>query len=554
MNASALTGSGLPPLACRHWPTPVEARSLPPLVLIHGWGGDSAVWSELIPPLQQRGHDVITLDLPGFGSSPAAEWRLDALLEQMASALPRRCLLLGWSLGGMLATAFAGRYPGRVAGLVTLATNATFAQRDDWTAAMPTRLLRQFCRGFAADPDGTVQQFTALQARGDRWERAVARGLRSRLPAVLPDQWGAALGLLAELDNRDILAKLQMPSLHVFGMEDNLVPVAAAGALREWCPAVSISVLQDTAHVPHLSCPDELASLISSFLRHHMSEETGSVAADVPTATAESPVQPDEYHIDKRQVARSFSRAADTYDQVAHLQRAVGTELMALLPEDHAEGVRVVDVGCGTGRFTAQLAQRYPHALTLGLDLAEGMVGHARQHHAGAAHWLCGDAEAMPCGDGTMDLVFSNFALQWCQDLPRLMAEQYRVLRQGGRLVFSTVGPGSLDELRQAWLAVDNYVHVNRFTPVERVRDALRNAGFTIRSFSVTPRISYYHRLQDLTRELKGLGAHNVNRGRKSGLTGRSQIAALKAAYERWRTPQGLPATWEIVTVVAEKK
>ena len=539
MNASAaMPGAVSPALATRRWSAASGGTALPPLVLIHGWGGDSAVWSGLIPLLQQGGCDVITVDLPGFGASPAALWQLDSLLEQFAEALPHGCLLLGWSLGGMLATAYAGRYPERVAGLITIAANASFAQRDGWAPAMANNLLRQFRRGFTHDCAGTLQQFTALQARGDRRERAVLRELRSRLPDTVSSQWGEALDLLGELDNRDNLARLAVPALHVFGACDSLVPAAAAEAIGRLNPGATVRVLPGVAHAPQLCVADDLAAIVMEFARQWRG---GDGCAD-----------DGEYRIDKAQVARSFSRAAATYDHAAHLQRATGEELLERLPAQ-LSGDRVADLGCGTGVFTAQLAQRYPGATTLGIDLAEGMVAHASRYRSGPGHWLCGDAEAMPCADGSLGLVFSNFALQWCQDLPRLMAEQYRVLRPGGALVFSTVGPGSLHELRQAWLAVDRYVHVNRFIPVEKVRDAVEAAGFEINEFSVARRVSHYARLQDLTRELKGLGAHNVNRGRNAGLTGRRQIDVLKAAYERWRTPEGLPASWEILTVVAVK-
>lgn len=538
MNASVLPGAVVPPLALSHWPADNRDLSLPPLVLVHGWGGDSAVWSELIPLLQQRGLEVISLDLPGFGASPAAQWQLDSVLEQLGEALPQRCLLLGWSLGGMLATAYARRYPERVAGLITIATNASFAQRNGWEPAMAQHLLRQFQRSFVRDAAATLQQFTALQARGDRRERAVLRALRSRLPDAVPCQWEEALALLGELDNRAALEALTLPALHVFGASDNLVPVAAAEAIGRLNPRATVRVLPGVAHAPQLSAADELAAMVTAFACQLDDEK--NVSSD------------SEYRIDKRQVARSFSRAAATYDQAAHLQRATGEELLQRLPHQLSDDW-VMDLGCGTGVFTEQLAQRYPGATVVGIDLAEGMIAHARRHHPEAGSWLCGDAEAMPCADNRLGLVFSNFALQWCQDLPRLMAEQYRVLCPGGSLVFSTVGPDSLGELRQAWLAVDSYVHVNRFSPLETVRGAIEGAGFAIDDISVVRRVSYYPRLQDLTRELKGLGAHNVNQGRNTGLTGRRQIAALKAAYEKWRTPEGLPASWEIFTVVAVK-
>ncbi len=529
MTAAVPTAS-TPALAVGHWPaTGAQPCSLP-LVLIHGWGSDSRVWDDVLPLLRQD-FDVLTLDLPGFGDSQAGTWRLEPVLEQITAALPERCLLVGWSLGGMLATRCAGRHPQRVAGLVTLACNASFVQRDGWRDAMEPQAFEKFTGNFIADPDTTLQRFSALQGRGDQRERAVLLALRQRLPVVDAGQWRAALRLLCELDNRHTLERLMMPSLHLLGEHDSLVPATAAQALRALNPAAEVRVLPGVAHAPQLSMAAGLASLLAAFGRAR---------------------EEDDYRIDKVEVARSFSRAAATYDQVAHLQRAVGNELLSRLP-GRLPGGRVADLGCGTGLFTEQLALRYPGSNPLGIDLAEGMVRHARIHHPGSCQWLCGDAEALPCADHSLGLVFSNFALQWCQDLERLAAELYRVLLPGGALVFSTVGPASLAELRDAWRGVDRYAHVNRFAPLERVRAALESSGFAIAEFSVARRVNHYPQLRDLTRELKGLGAHNVNRGRKGGLTGRRQVDALKAAYERWRTPEGLPATWEVLTVVANR-
>lgn len=504
-----------------------------PLVLIHGWGSDSSVWRELIPLLQQR-FDVISVDLPGFGASPPCSWQLEELLRQLADTLPEKVILAGWSLGGMVATAFADQYPQRVEILITMATNPSFVCRDDWPHAMAAPLFQAFRDYFQRDEINCLKQFAALQVKGDSLERNTLRALRG-LPVNSPHSgWGDALQLLGSLDNRQALARLTVPSLHLFGAADQLVPVTVAEDICRSNDSLAIHIFDDVAHVPQLSAPDRLAQAMIQF-----------VEQQTPCA--------DGYHMDKARIAESFSRAAATYDQVAHLQQGVGRDLLNLVPAT-LNPATLVDLGCGTGYFSGQLMARFPAALCMGIDLAQGMVTYARDHRPADMHWICGDAEAMPVASATIDLLFSNFALQWCQDMDALMAELYRVLKNDGVLVFSSVGPASLGELRQAWQVVDNYVHVNRFTPVENLQKALQKAGFTTDLISTDKRVNFYPQLRELTRELKGLGAHNVNSGRNSGLTGRRHIEALKQAYESRRTARGLPATWEIVTVVASKR
>ncbi len=517
----------VPPLAVRHYPCEGDPL-LPalPMVLLHGWGNDSRIWASVLPRLQQY-FDVQTVDLPGFGDSPACgTWQ--QALDALGRTLPGRAIVVGWSLGGMLATRYAALHPQRVERLVTVAANGSFTARGEWPAAMDPATFRRFRRQFADDPQRALRQFVALQAQGDDDERQVARSLRVQQPEPGPG-WLTALDWLGELDNRESLARLPVRSLHVLGEGDQLVPSAAAADLESLVPGAQVRVLPGAGHAPQVSRPDELVQAIADYLRDEQ-----------------------RFALDKARVADSFGRAAASYDGVADLQREAGEQLLEALP-DLVEPAAVADMGCGTGLITGQLGQRFPDAACVGVDLARGMVRHAAERQPERIQWLCADAEALPLADAAFDLVFSNFTFQWCQNLPLLMAEQFRVLRPGGHLAFTTVGPASLGELRRAWQAVDDHVHVNRFDPLASVREAVERAGFRIRTWDVETRVRHYGQLTDLTRELKNLGAHNVNGGRHTGLTGRRRLLRFRQAYEQQRCDRGLPATWEILFAVVDK-
>jgi malonyl-CoA O-methyltransferase len=247
----------------------------------------------------------------------------------------------------------------------------------------------------------------------------------------------------------------------------------------------------------------------------------------------------------KRQVAASFSRAASTYDSVAVLQRDVGERLLTLLGTDTAPQ-RWLDLGSGTGYFSRQLARQWPAAEGLAVDIAEGMLGHARQ--LGGATWhLAGDAEQLPLADACVDLLFSSLAVQWCEDFAQVLAEARRVLRPGGRLAFASLCTGTLAELRASWEAADGQVHVNRFRAFEDYQRLCAASGLSLGTLTREPHVLYYPDVRGLTHELKALGAHNLNPGRPGGLTGRARIAAMMAAYEHYRQPAGLPATYQVV-------
>lgn len=254
---------------------------------------------------------------------------------------------------------------------------------------------------------------------------------------------------------------------------------------------------------------------------------------------------------DKRQVAASFSKAAGSYDSVAQLQRDVGGELLARLPGD-LKPARWLDLGCGTGYFSRVLAQRFVDGEGVALDIAEGMLRHARPL-AGAEHFIAGDAERLPLRNDSCELIFSSLAVQWCADFDAVLSEARRVLQPGGVFAFASLCVGTLYELRDSWQAVDGMVHVNRFRQLEDYQRLCDASGLQIRSLEVRPHVLHYPDVRSLTHELKALGAHNLNPGRPGGLTGRARILALIEAYEHYRQQAGLPSTYQVVYTVLEK-
>jgi malonyl-CoA O-methyltransferase len=254
---------------------------------------------------------------------------------------------------------------------------------------------------------------------------------------------------------------------------------------------------------------------------------------------------------DKRQVAASFSKAAASYDSVAELQRAVGNQLLQYLPQG-LQPQQWLDLGSGTGYFSRALAERFPHADGLALDIAEGMLNHARQR-GGAQHYVAGDAERLPLRADSCDLVFSSLAVQWCGDFAAVLAEALRVLRPGGLFAFTSLCVGTLLELREGWRTVDGMVHVNRFREFQRYQALCADSGLQTVSLEQQPHVLFYPDVRGLTHELKALGAHNINPGRPGGLTGRARMLGLIQAYEAFRQPAGLPATYQVVYAVLRK-
>lgn len=503
------------------------------LVLIHGWGCDSRTWQPLLPALQKIA-TVTCIDLPGFGRSEMlADYSLDAVLARLEPQLPEYSVIMGWSLGGMLAVQLAARYPQKISGVIALAANAKFVASPDYLAAMARSVNRHFNNSFTQDPQASLKIFGGLLAQGDEHERALLKQLRRTETGEINPNWLQALELLAQLDNRAALAQLTLPVLHLLAEKDALVPESAAAALKELNPQQHIVVLENAAHALHWSRSQRVIELVADFLVRQ-------------TERIKTPLL-----LDKKKIAHSFGRAAETYDSVAQLQRDVGAELWLTLPDHLPENARILDLGSGTGFFTRQLVQAYPDAQVIGLDIAEGMLHFARCSAPAAIHWLCGDAENLPLADKSVDVIFSSLAIQWCNHLPQLMVELARVLKPGGRIYIATLGPATLHELKTAWQQVDNYVHVNRFQPLDELTAALAQSGLQLAQLQTQTRVQHFARVTDLTRELKALGAHNINKGKPDGLTSRARLLAFKNAYEQFRGERGLPASYDVIYLTA---
>ncbi|MDD1976395.1 MULTISPECIES: malonyl-ACP O-methyltransferase BioC [Pseudomonas] len=254
---------------------------------------------------------------------------------------------------------------------------------------------------------------------------------------------------------------------------------------------------------------------------------------------------------DKRQVAASFSRAAASYDSVAELQRAVGSALLEQLPAG-IDPQRWVDLGSGTGHFSRALHSRFPQAAGIAVDIAEGMLQHARGQ-GGAHYHVAGDAERLPLQDASVELIFTSLAVQWCGDFRAVLDEARRILQPGGVLAFASLCVGTLCELRESWQAVDGLVHVNRFRRLEDYQRLCAESELQVLDLQARPHVLYYPDVRSLTHELKALGAHNLNPGRPAGLTGRARMQGLLQAYEQFRQAQGLPATYQVVYGVLQK-
>ncbi|MFE8049168.1 malonyl-ACP O-methyltransferase BioC [Brenneria goodwinii] len=240
---------------------------------------------------------------------------------------------------------------------------------------------------------------------------------------------------------------------------------------------------------------------------------------------------------DKQAIARAFGRAANSYDRFAALQRASGERLLKMVAAH--SGSQVLDAGCGTGYFSRSWQQM--GKTVTALDLSAEMLAHAAERRS-ATRYVLGDIENLPLADSSVDISYSNLAVQWCDDLPAALAELYRVTRPGGAIAFSTLAEGSLIELDQAWRCLDGTRRVNRFLPVSVIDAACRPYRYQRHQECVT---CCFPDVPALLKSLKGIGATWLHQGRTPGLLSRQRLEALATAYPSRR--DGYPLSYQLV-------
>ena len=252
--------------------------------------------------------------------------------------------------------------------------------------------------------------------------------------------------------------------------------------------------------------------------------------------------------IDAKVARRRFARAAATYAAASRLEAEAGSRMLERLDYVKLAPRRILEAGCGPGRESAALLARYPGAVLVELDFALPMLRRERSWFArlrgrtGAVQ-LCGDFARLPLAAGSVDLVWSNMALHWAADPPAVLRELARVLAEDGLVLFSTLGPDTLAELR----AAAGSARVHRFADMHDVGDALVAAGFAAPVMDTERLTVTYPGGEALLADLRAGGQTLAAPVRSRGLAGRRFRGALGAALQACMRDGRLPVTYELV-------
>lgn len=239
-----------------------------PVVLLHGWGLNGAVWQDLAGVLAREWR-VYVPDLPGHGrSAPVPLYDLRETAESLLTVVGD-AVWIGWSFGALVAFTAAHSWPQRVRKLVLIGANPRFVQAGDWPDAMPARVFERFACDLERDYHGTLQRFLTLQLGGGPSSRPTLRRLREAVFAhgtPHPQALGAGLRLLADTDLRPALPQMHVSTLVVHGARDTLAPLAAGRRLAEALPDARLIEVSEGGHAPFLSHADAVTRDIHGFL------------------------------------------------------------------------------------------------------------------------------------------------------------------------------------------------------------------------------------------------------------------------------------------------
>ncbi|WP_444994972.1 pimeloyl-ACP methyl ester esterase BioH [Aliikangiella sp. IMCC44359] len=242
----------------------------PALVLIHGWGLHGGIWETVLSELAES-FTVYNVDLPGFGRSPVHnhDYDLDYLVESISQVIPQSCYLLGWSLGGLVATALALQPTHQVKKLITVASSPSFVANERWQFGMQAKILSSFIEYLEEDYEGTLIRFLGIQTMGSATQKEDIKRLKETVFIHGKPSSKALKGGLEILKNINLverLKELKMPVLRIYGRLDSLVPVKVADDVSQHLPDSQSIIYRKAAHAPFLSASETFINDIKQFL------------------------------------------------------------------------------------------------------------------------------------------------------------------------------------------------------------------------------------------------------------------------------------------------
>jgi 3-oxoadipate enol-lactonase len=249
---------------------PAAATQRPPVVLLHGVGGNKAQWAGQLEHLAREGWRAFAWDMPGYGASAAPDG--DYSFEMLAGALGRlldrhdigRAILVGHSMGGMVALETWARFPGRIAGLVLACTSARFGSPDGaWQQRFIGERVAPLDAGLGME--GLARRLVPAMMTAAATQDALAAAI-GVMSAVPEQTYRRALAALLTFDRRDALPSIAVPVLALAAAEDVQAPPGVMEKMASRIPGAEFAVLPGCGHLANFERPELFDAAIAGFL------------------------------------------------------------------------------------------------------------------------------------------------------------------------------------------------------------------------------------------------------------------------------------------------
>lgn len=227
------------------------------LVFLHGWGMSSHIFHPVIEKMSSWA-DIVSADLPGYNDNAVAQsqsFSFEEYARLTASQLPDNCVLIGWSLGGLIAQQIALAFPHKIHKLILLCSSPCFVETESWRGIKPD-VLNSFKSQLKHDYQKLLNRFLAIQAMGSESARNDVKNLRELLRGTsAPSEATLAQGLefLHSVDLRDQIGDIQQPTLRIYGSQDSLVPKKQREQIKAYCPNSEKYLIPKASHAPFIS-------------------------------------------------------------------------------------------------------------------------------------------------------------------------------------------------------------------------------------------------------------------------------------------------------------
>jgi pimeloyl-ACP methyl ester carboxylesterase len=236
------------------------------LYFLHGVGGGRAAWDGQLPHFSERGYRCVAWDQPGYGgTAPVEPYTFERVAEALRRQIEEPAVLVGHSMGGMVAQEIYARFPDRVRALALTFTSSAFPAGSG------------FAHQFVAARTGPLDQGKSMAEiaaglmptmRGTKSDPAGVELARRTMAAVPPDTYRKAVHLLTTFDRRENLPKIRVPTLLVAGSDDQVAPPAVLEKMSKRIPGAQYVLLEGCGHLGPMDQPDAFNTVLERFLEH----------------------------------------------------------------------------------------------------------------------------------------------------------------------------------------------------------------------------------------------------------------------------------------------